>query len=114
VKASIRRRPVPTYIPAAFAVAILLLNLWDAMLTLAVIESGRAVESNPLMRVPLEWGPAVFMACKLALVSCGVLLLWRLRETRVAVVALASVTAVYVGLCVYHFRSIQEILDYVA
>ena len=90
------------------AVAILLLNLLDAMMTIAVVYGDLATEANPLMAAPLDsYGAVGFMIIKLALVSLGVALLWRFRERRTAIFALGSLAGVYVLIALYHVRSAQ-------
>jgi hypothetical protein len=96
------------------AAIIIVLNLYDAMVTLAVVESGLAVEANPLMRAPLSWGAGAFMITKVGLVSAGVLLLWRLRELRFATFGLVSLAAVYVLLGVYHVKSLSVLAAYLS
>lgn len=91
------------------AAAVLILNLVDGLLTLAVVESGSAGEANPLMATTLAWGSVWFMAVKLALVSLGVALLWRLRRRRSAVVALATSATAYAVLLVIHVHSVRVI-----
>jgi hypothetical protein len=89
------------------AAAILILNLIDGVVTLAVIHSGAAEEANPLMAMSLNWGDVEFMLVKLGLVSLGVSLLWRMRNNRYAAVAMASLTGVYGLVFLYHFRSMS-------
>jgi hypothetical protein len=98
------------------AVLILVLNLVDGMLTLAVVQGGLAAEANPLLDAALtQGGAAWFMAVKLALVSLGVGLLWRLRHRRSALIALASGAAVYSGLLItHHARSVSALAHYLA
>ena len=97
----------------ALAATILVLNLYDAMVTLAVVESGLAEEANPLMRTPLAWGALEFMAVKLGLVSTGVLLLWRLRQVRIAAIGMASLAGVYLCLGAYHMRSLSVLAEFI-
>ena len=97
------------------AAAVLILNLLDGIFTLLVVHSGVGEEANPLMAAPLAWGSVWFMAVKLALVSLGVLLLWRLRHRRVsqlAVVAMAGVYLFIVG--TYHVDSMDLVAHSVA
>jgi hypothetical protein len=91
---------------AFLGAAVLVLNLIDGVITLALVTTGTATEANPLMAVALEdWGPVPFMMVKLAMVSLGVLLLWRLRHRRSALVAMGSAAAVYAALLLYHVKS---------
>jgi len=93
------------------ASAIVVLNLIDGVITLAVVYAGAAEEANPLMALSLSWGSVAFMAVKLSLVSLGVLLLWRLRRNSYAAVAMASLTAVYSVVFIYHFRSMSVLVS---
>ena len=86
---------------------ILVLNLYDAMMTLLVIESGMATEANPIMAAPLALGPVFFMLAKLGMVSAGVLLLWSLRRSAFAAFGIYSLAGVYTALCIYHCKSIS-------
>ena len=92
------------------AAGILVLNLIDGIVTLAVVHLGAAEEANPLMALSLSWGSLEFMLIKLALVSAGVTLLWRLRQHRYAQVALTSLAAVYGLVFLYHFRSMHVLV----
>lgn len=94
-------------IPAAF---IIILNLADAIFTLLYTGFGLAVEGNPLMDQAMIRGPVLFMIVKLALVSGGVLVLWRLRQRPVAVIAIAGSAAAYMFLIAYHLREAHRLL----
>lgn len=82
--------------------AILLLNLADLVLTLHVVLTGAAVESNPVMAAVLAISPTVFGASKMALVSLGVALLWRLRQHAAAHHAGRLCLVAYGGVLVFH------------
>jgi hypothetical protein len=96
------------------AAAILILNLFDGIVTLAVIHAGAAEVANPLMALSLSWGDIEFMMIKLGLVSLGVSLLWRMRHNRYAAVAMASLTGVYSLVFLYHFRSMSVLMSALA
>jgi hypothetical protein len=83
---------------------ILLLNVADAVLTVHWIDTGRAREGNVLLAGLAHHHPLVFVAAKLTLVSLGVLLLWRLRGHRLAVVALFVAFMAYYWLLIYHLQ----------
>jgi hypothetical protein len=89
---------------------ILVLNLLDAIFTIVYTRSGVAVESNPLMSKMLLSSPVLFMAAKLAMVSCGVLLLWRLRHIRAAAFGLFATTSAYVTLLAYHLSAVEHLV----
>lgn len=88
---------------------VVIFNLLDAMFTIAYTRSGLAVESNPVMDHVLSASPLLFMAAKLALVSCGVLLLWRLRAHRAARVGLVGASTAYFALIAYHLSAIERL-----
>ena len=101
--------PTVKYLRCAAAI-ILVLNLADAVLTLAIYHTGLAGEANPLMEVALaSWGSVWFMAIKLALVSLGSYLLWIHRHRRVAVIGLGSLAAVYCCLAAYHLETVDQL-----
>lgn len=87
------------------ASAIVILNLLDAIFTLAYTSAGVATESNPFMQGVLETSPVVFMVTKLALVSLCVMLLWRLGSRRSAVLGLLTAATMYVVLIGYHLSA---------
>ena len=74
---------------------ILTLNVTDGVLTIILVGTGRAVEANPLMAYLISHNPVLFMFCKQALVSLGILLLWRLRHHVLAVVSIVAVFVLY-------------------
>jgi len=94
----------------AAAAAILIINLLDAAFTLVWTLSGLAVEANPLMEGELAAGPMQFMITKLALVSLGLLLLWRLRHRAFARVAIWGSACAYVLLLTYHLNAVPELV----
>lgn len=91
------------------AAAVLVLNLVDAMFTLIYTRVGVATEANPLMAQALAASPLAFMAAKLALVSLGVALLWRLRARRAAVAGLIAAGTAYTGLLLYHLSAVHHL-----
>jgi hypothetical protein len=82
--------------------AVVVLNMLDGILTIGWIESGRAVELNPLMDYLLGTHPVLFIFTKMLLVCLGVLLLWRFRAKTSAVISIYLCLAVYSGLLLYH------------
>ncbi len=74
---------------------MLILNLFDAIATLAWIEAGLATEANPVMAGALQGGPAAFILSKVALVTLAAGLLWRFRKQEFARVALIPVGLLY-------------------
>ena len=74
---------------------LLVLNVFDAVLTLIWVETGIAYEANPLMAGPLEGSPLGFMVIKMTLVALSIGLIWRLRERRAARTAMIPVALLY-------------------
>ena len=96
------------------AAMIIVLNLLDGMLTLGVVYAGAATEANPLMDQSMaSWGAVGFMVVKCALVSLGVLLLWRLRSRKLAVGAIGALGVVYLLIIAYHVNSVDAIARFV-
>ena len=81
---------------------ILVSNLIDAAFTIVWTTAGLATEANPLMVDVLARSPILFMLAKLALVSGGIFLLFRLRRRRLALAGLYACGCIYAGLLVYH------------
>jgi hypothetical protein len=63
----------------AAIVAILMLSVLDALLTLYLIDSG-STELNPVMSYFIEYGPFVFMGAKYFLTCTGVIILLLFRN----------------------------------
>ena len=92
------------------AAAIVIINLLDAAFTLVWTLSGLAVEANPLMAAELAAGPVRFMVTKMALVSLGLLLLWRLRGRPLARFAILGSAAAYIVLLTYHLNEMPQLV----
>lgn len=97
------RRFRPESVLRLVVLAVVLLNLLDAVFTLVWVESGVAREANLLLEGILSQSAVAFVAVKMGLVSLGVMLLWRQREHRLAVGGLALSLTLYSGLLLYHF-----------
>jgi len=63
----------------AAIVAILMLSVLDALLTLYLIDNG-STELNPVMSYFIEYGPFVFMGAKYLLTCAGVIILLLFRN----------------------------------
>ena len=83
-------------------IAVLLLNLADAVFTLFWVHTGIATEANVLLSDLVERKAVMFALVKMALVSFGVLLLWRHRQRPLATFGIALVCIAYNGLFAYH------------
>ncbi|MBL4683951.1 MAG: hypothetical protein JKY37_05135 [Nannocystaceae bacterium] len=88
----------------AIVTAVLVLNLFDAVLTVLWVQLGIATEANLLLAGVLERSAVLFMVVKLSLVSLGMGLLWRQRARPLAVFGIALVFCAYATLLVYHLR----------
>ena len=74
---------------------VILLNLMDALYTLAWVHWGWASEANPIMAGALDIGPAIFILSKIALVSLSVYTLWQNRDRALARLAVIPLAALY-------------------
>lgn len=81
---------------------VVVLNMLDGILTIGWIQSGRAVELNPLMDYLLGTHPVLFIFTKMLLVCLGVLLLWRFRARTSAVISIYLCLTIYSGVLLYH------------
>jgi hypothetical protein len=91
----------PRWIQLALG-ATLVFNLLDLLATIAYVDTGLAVEANPVMAVALCLGYAPFALCKLSLVSAGVMVLWKHRARLLARVGSITVCAAYSCVIAYH------------
>jgi len=87
--------------------AILVLNLFDAVLTLWWYLSGAATEANPFMDALLEKGPLPFVSVKLGFVSGASYLLWRRRAHALSVIGVFLLFLIYYALLLYHLHAIE-------
>ena len=85
-------------------VAVIVLNLFDAVLTLIWVQLGVATEANLLLEGVLSRSAVLFMLVKMSLVSLGVGLLWRQRARPLAIFGIALVFCAYATLLVHHMR----------
>lgn len=92
------------------AMGVIIANLVDAIFTIVYTDLGLAREANPLLEPALAGSPLLFMAIKLALVSMGVALLWRLRHRRTAAAGLIAAAAAYAWLIVYHLSATPHLI----
>ena len=93
--------------------ALLLLNLFDAIMTIAWITTGMACEANPLLADLAHTQPVLFTLAKTALVSLGCILLWRLRYRATAVVGIFIGFLAYYFLALYHLQALElNLLSY--
>ena len=87
----------------------LVLNLLDGIFTLFAVKAGLASEANPLMADLVTHSPLQFMASKLALVSCGIYLLWSRRTRPLAIFGSVCAFSVYALIFFYHLDGLRLI-----
>ena len=85
---------------------VLVLNVADVVLTIVWLETGTAVEANPIMNEFYGISPVAFAACKITLVSIGSYFLWTRRSHPLSVIALFVAFFVYYMIFVYHLQSV--------
>jgi len=91
------------------ALAILILNLLDALFTLAFLQLGLAEEANPLMSLVYRSSPLGFVLVKLAMVQLGVMILQMNHRFRLAQYALNAGVTIYVCIVAYHLAFIANL-----
>lgn len=91
------------------SVAILVLNLFDALFTLAFLQLELAEEANPLMSFAYRNSPLGFVLIKLAMVQLGIMILHLNRRFRAAQYALNLGAAVYACIVCYHVAFIANL-----
>lgn len=96
--------------PELVAASIVVLNLLDAMFTLAYTQGGLAREANPLLDRVLAGSPVGFVLVKLGLVSLGVALLWRWRHRAMACAGLIAAGAAYGSLLLLHLSAVPSLV----
>jgi len=83
--------------------AILVLNLLDAIFTLFWVQTGYARERNALLEPFVIRHSGYFTFVKLSLVSLGIGLLWNRRHHASAVVAIFVAFVAYYAVVAFHF-----------
>lgn len=96
-------RPVPQASwPLLVAPAIVLLNIFDALLTLMWVHADVAEEANVLWGDMVAQQPFGFVLVKLLVVTAGVWFLYRFRHLRLARVGLMVAFAAYATVFAWH------------
>lgn len=83
---------------------VLVLNLLDALFTLAWVRAGLAREANTLLDELVNDHAVGFVLIKLGLVSLGSWLLWNRRERPLAVIAIFIAFVLYYLVLLYHLQ----------
>ncbi|MCZ6918835.1 MAG: DUF5658 family protein [Gemmatimonadetes bacterium] len=84
--------------------SVIVLNLLDAIFTLAWIQADLAEEGNVLMRDLAHGDALTFMLAKLTVVSLGIYMLWRRRSRPLAVVSVFVAFLLYYVVLLYHLE----------
>ena len=84
--------------------AVLVLNLLDAVLTLFWVRAGLATEANTLIDELVTGHAVVFVSVKLVLVGMGSWLLWKRRESPLAVMSIFAAFMTYYLVLLYHLQ----------
>ena len=88
----------------------LVMNLLDAIFTLAWVRAGLAEEANPLLRDLVHHHPTLFVATKLALVGLASAIFWRYRRRPLAVFAVFLGFLVYYGILLMHIDYLADLI----
>tara|TARA_Y100001951_G_C11200869_1_gene217065 strand:+ start:24 stop:341 length:318 start_codon:yes stop_codon:yes gene_type:complete len=83
-------------------VAIVALNLFDAVATLTWIKFGFAEEANPLMEPLILHSPLLFISVKMGIVLTVCWFLWKQRENSYTLAASKIVFSAYTVLALWH------------
>ena len=94
----------------AIVKSVLLLNLIDAILTLLWVRAGLAREANTLIDELVNDHAVLFVIVKLSLVGMGSLLLWRRRQSPLAVVSIFTAFVAYYAVLLYHLQYASGLL----
>ena len=95
--------------------AVLVMNLFDAVMTLWWVSSGLATEANPFLEQIVTEHGFLFVVSKISIVILGTKLLWRYRTRPLAVFGIFAAFLVYYEVLLIHlsFASllIGELID---
>lgn len=83
-------------------IALVVLNLFDAVSTHLALHLGFAYEVNPLLRWAFALSPALFWLIKMMLVVVGMLAIGRLGSARTALGVLITTNAMYLMVMFVH------------
>ena len=78
------------------------LNVRDAVLTIAWVRTGVAVEGNQIMATLLDIGNWPFLGVKIAIGAVVAIAVWHAGDRRLSRYGVAAALAVYVGLMGIH------------
>ena len=80
---------------------VLLLNVFDAVLTSFVVSNAIAIEMNPLMGAILRYGIVPFILAKLGVILLSITVLWRYRNKKITQIGTGICLLVYMFLMLY-------------
>ena len=93
----------------AGAIALIVLNLLDALFTLTFLQLNVAREVNPLMRWAYAFSPLTFVLAKVAMVQLAVLLLGLNRHLRAAQLVETAGAVLYTGVLFHHLLCLSQL-----
>jgi hypothetical protein len=89
---------------------LMVFNALDCAFTTLWVQSGQAVEANPLMAELLGQGVVPFMLAKLALVTLGGVALHRASKRPLAQIGMFAMLALYLAVMVVHFEHLRQVI----
>jgi len=93
-----------------FVIAIIVLNIFDAIFTLFWVNAGMAREANVLLRHLVHNYPVLFVIVKFTLVLAGTYILWKYRDNKYAVFGMFGVFLIYYALLLHHLSYSSRII----
>jgi len=85
-----------------FLFIIFIANILDATLTIIWLNAGIATEANPIMDYLLGFGELWFFTVKISTVALACLILWALRDFKLAKLVAIICFAVYCAIIIFH------------
>lgn len=103
---------VDVYSPHLFLMLLLLLilNISDSYLTLALIKENVATEVNPIMEFYLEYGNVSFFMVKLLITSVPLFIFCICKNFSITKASLASAIIIYLSIITYELNLIFQFL----
>jgi hypothetical protein len=87
---------------------LFLFNLLDAFLSVLWINSGVAIEANPIMAAAMSHGMSFFVLVKISMVSMAIAILWHTRKNRLSRYASLAATLAMGLVVIYHVYGIFD------
>ena len=92
-------------------IAIVSLNLFDAIATLTWLDLGFAREANPLMAPLIAYCPVCFVLVKMTVASVVCLYFWKARENKFNAIATKIVFSAYSVLAMWHMVGFYKMYE---